>query len=61
MSISSCLQGSHRWLYLRNVKTISETLNNNWKGQCTNRELLQVQQCSVCDAEKRNVIKMTYS
>ena len=38
---------------------ISETLCKNWETQCENRELLPVQQRSVCDIKKRNIIEMT--
>ena len=34
---------------LPSIKIISETLCKNWERQSTNRELLQAQQCYVCD------------
>ena len=38
---------------------ILETLRKSWERQCTNGELLQVRQRSICDIKKRSVIEIT--
>ena len=51
---------NYTWSYFHNApKIISETLCIKWERQCADGELLQVQQHSVCNIKKHNVIEMT--